>query len=77
MLTEADKKRLQLQGISKGARHPMFQGKRKDVSEGNFERHVCYLCGLWRPCEMGRCTHAVCVRVLECCDPKGKDRLSL
>ncbi len=67
-LTEADKKRLRLMGISKHARPAFFQGRRKDVSAGNFERHCCYLCGGWRPCEMEKCTHAVCVRVLPCCD---------
>jgi len=30
MLTEADKKRLKLMGISKQARHPMFNGRRKE-----------------------------------------------
>lgn len=68
MLTEADQKRLKLLGISKGARHPMFQGRRKDVSTGNFSHHCCYLCGAWLPCEMEKCTHAVCTRVLKCCD---------
>lgn len=69
-LTAEDQKRLRLQGISKAARHPMFQGRRKDVSAGNFERHVCYACGRWADCEMEKCTHAVCVRMLPCCDPK-------
>ena len=69
-MTPELQKRLKMQGISKGARHPMFQGRRKDVSAGNFTHHVCYLCGEWRPCEMERCTHAVVVRVLPCCDPK-------
>lgn len=36
----------------------------------NFTHHVCYLCGRWAPCEMTRCTHAVCVRILPCCDPR-------
>lgn len=68
-LTESDKKRLQLQGLSKGARHPMFQGRRKDVSAVNFSEHMCRLCGAKAPCELARCTHAVYLRVLRCCDP--------
>jgi len=69
-LTVEDKKRFKLMGISKGARHPMFQGRRKDTGPGNFERHCCYLCGQWQDCEMDKCTHAVCVRILPCCDPR-------
>ena len=49
-----------------------LQGRRKDVSAGNFTHHCCYLCGQWLPCEMEKCTHAVCVRILPCCDPKPK-----
>ncbi len=68
-IDEALAKKLRLQGISKHARHPMFQGRRKDVSAGNFTHHCCFFCGRWAPCEMEKCTHAVCVRVLSCCDP--------
>ena len=72
MIDEALAKKLRLQGISKHARHPMFQGRRKDISAGNFTHHCCFLCGQWLPCEMEKCTHAVCVRILPCCDPKPK-----
>ncbi len=74
MIDEALAKKLRLQGISKAARHPIFQGKRKDVSMGNFAQHVCYLCGIWRSCELEKCTHAVCVRVLPCCDTESGKR---
>jgi hypothetical protein len=67
-LTEDDKKRLKLMGITKAARSPFFQGKRIDVNP-NFSHHVCYICGKWWPCEMEQCSHAVCVRVMPCCDP--------
>lgn len=73
-MDEALAKKFRLQGITKAARDPMFQGRRKDVRAGNFTKHVCYLCGQWRPCEMKKCTHAVCVRILACCDPKPKDQ---
>ena len=69
-LTEADRKRLKLQGISKGARHPMFQGRRKDVSAGNFEYHGCWFCGKRFPCELAKCNHAVFSRIGSCCDRK-------
>lgn len=75
VIDEALAKKLRLLGITKAARSPFFQGKRKDVSAGNFERHCCFLCGTWLPCEMEKCTHAVCVRVLKCCDPlSGQNR---
>lgn len=56
-------------GLDKRARGAFFNGHRTDVF-ANFTHHVCYLCGQWWPCEMTRCTHAVCVRILPCCDPK-------
>lgn len=68
-LTAEDQKRLKMKGISKGARHPMFQGRRKDVSAGNFTEHACYLCGLRYPCELAKCDHAVYSRIGPCCDP--------
>jgi len=69
VITAEDKKRFQLMGLDPRARGAFFNGQRKDVF-GNFTHHCCYLCGEWKPCEMQRCTHAVCVRVLSCCDPK-------
>ena len=69
MIDEALARKLRLQGITKAARHPMFRGRRKNTKEGNYSAHVCYICGEWRDCEMEKCTHAVCVRVLACCDP--------
>lgn len=72
MIDEALAKKLRLQGITKAARHPIFQGKRKDVSAGNFSAHCCHTCGTWMPCEMEKCNHAVCTRILSCCDPKKK-----
>ena len=67
-IDEALAKKLRLQGISKHARHPMFQGRRKDVGAGNFTEHVCYLCSRTFPCELEKCTHAVYVRIGPCCD---------
>jgi len=57
--------------LDRRARGAFFNGRRKDVT-GNFTHHVCYLCGEWMECEMERCTHAVCVRILPCCDQKGE-----
>ncbi len=70
MLTEADKKRLRLQGIDKRARGAFFNGRRKDVSGANYSEHSCYICGGTFPCEMEKCTHAVYVRIGPCCDPE-------
>ncbi len=55
-------------GLAKSARGALFNGHRIDRFS-NFTEHCCYLCGNWMPCEMERCTHAVCVRILSCCDP--------
>ncbi len=75
LLSLTDQKRLRLQGIDKRARDAFFNGRRKNTKRGNFTNHCCYLCGVWRECEMEVCNHAVCVRVLECCDPNsGKKR---
>lgn len=68
VLTDADKKRLQLQGLDPRARGAFFNGSRKDVT-ANYSAHVCYICGTWHPCVMERCTHACAVHVLPCCDP--------
>lgn len=70
MIDEALAKKLRLQGISKHARSPFFQGRRKDKKVDNFSQHCCYLCGRWMDCELEVCDHAVCVRVLPCCDPE-------
>lgn len=76
MIDDVLAKKFRLQGVSKAARHPMFKGRRKDVSAGNFSQHCCFFCGEWMDCEMEKCTHAVCCRVLPCCDPKAKEGLA-
>lgn len=68
-LTESDKKRLKLMGITKAARDPIFRGGARKETSGNFADHICYFCGNAVPCEMERCDHAVCVRVMPCCKP--------
>lgn len=68
-LTEADKERLRLQGISKQARGVFFNGRRKDTKGAHFSDHCCYNCGQRFPCELGeKCDHAVYVRIGRCCD---------
>lgn len=67
-LTEADRKRLKLMGLDKRGRSAFFQGKRKDVSKGNFEKHVCFNCGKWCDCWLEHCNHVTCSLVnLPCC----------
>ncbi len=69
MIDEALAKRLRLQGITKAARSPFFQGKRvRNKPGGNYSEHSCYLCGGTFDCEMEECKHAVYVRVGPCCD---------
>lgn len=63
-------KKLRLQGITKAARSPFFQGKRINNKGHNFEQHCCHTCGIWFPCETEKCSHAVCVRIGPCCDPE-------
>lgn len=60
-LTEADKKRLRLQGITKAAREPFLRGGARKAIAGNFTRHVCHTCGLWCDCWLDPCPHVTCV----------------
>ncbi len=68
MIDEALAKKIRLLGITKAARHPMFQGKRINTKKGNFEYHGCWFCGERFPCELAKCDHAVFTRVGPCCD---------